>query len=161
MGDPKKTTKKFQGPKHPWQAERIKEEIKLVREFGLTNKKEVWRTNSLIKTWRERAKEILRLPEERKKQAQEELFRLLIRLDILPENAKLEDVLEVLIPEVLERRLQTQVYKQSMANTVKQARQFIVHNKVFVNGKLINSPSYLVKKEDKLSVSAKLKPVAK
>lgn len=161
MGDPKKSTKKFSTPMHPWQGDRIKEEIKLVREFGLANKKEIWKTNSLIKNWRERAKETLRLSEERKKLAQEELFKVLFNLNILEKNAKLDDILSIELPAVLERRLQTQVYKQGMANTIRQARQFVVHNKIFVNGKLINAPSYLVKKEDKLSISAKLKPVAK
>jgi len=161
VGDPKKLARKFDTPRHPWQADRIKEEITLVREFGLSNKKEVWRTSSLVKNWRERAKKILRLTDERRKQAEDELFGMLLKLNILQKGAKLDDVLAITTPEVLERRLQTQIYKQSIANTVKQARQYIVHNKIFVNGKLINSPSYLVKKEDKLSISAKLKPVAK
>ena len=35
--------------------------------------------------------------------------------------------------DILERRLQTVVYKMGLANSVKQARQFILHRKVVVN----------------------------
>jgi len=153
MGDPKKSTKKFQTPKHPWQSDRIDEEIRLTNEFGLANKKEIFKTNSLLRNWRNQAKNVLRLPEEKKKQAEEELFKTLLNLNILQKGAKLDDVLAIILPEILERRLQTQIYKKGMAKTIKQARQFIVHRKVLVNGKILSAPSYLVRKEDKLSLA--------
>ena len=34
--------KQYASPRHPWQAERIKEEMDLVKRYGLKNKKEVW-----------------------------------------------------------------------------------------------------------------------
>ena len=44
----------------------------------------------------------------------------------------------------MERRLQTLLYRKHMARTIKQARQFIVHQQVAVGDKKITAPSYLV-----------------
>ncbi len=41
MGDPKKIRKKYETPVHPWQKTRIVEEIALLKEYGLKNKKEI------------------------------------------------------------------------------------------------------------------------
>ena len=43
MGDPRKIRKKYETPTHPWQKDRIDEEKTLTIEFGLKNKKEIWR----------------------------------------------------------------------------------------------------------------------
>ncbi|MDP7610203.1 MAG: 30S ribosomal protein S4, partial [Candidatus Woesearchaeota archaeon] len=43
MGDPKKQRKKYSKPSHPWQTERIEVEKVLMKEYGLKNKKEIWR----------------------------------------------------------------------------------------------------------------------
>lgn len=161
MGDPRKARKKYQTPMHPWQAGRIAEEIKLQSEFGLANKREIWKADSILRVWRNRAKKALRLVGERRKRAEDELFRRIIQLDLLKENAKLDDVLAITLPALLDRRLQTQVHKQGMANTVRQARQFIAHKKVFVDGKLISAPSYLVRKADKITLSASIASLLK
>ena len=43
MGDPRRLKKRYSAPSHPWQKERIEEEIVLTREYGLRNKKEIWK----------------------------------------------------------------------------------------------------------------------
>ena len=40
MGDPKFSRKTYDTPSHPWQGERIKAEVEIVRAFGLKNKTE-------------------------------------------------------------------------------------------------------------------------
>ena len=40
MGDPKKHRKKLKKPSHPWQKERILEEIELKKEFGFFSARE-------------------------------------------------------------------------------------------------------------------------
>ena len=70
---------------------------------------------------------------------------------ILDEKAGLDDVLSLTLRDILEKRLQTIVYRKSMSLTVSQARQFIVHNKILVNSKKVNSPSYLVKVADEIA----------
>jgi len=65
----------------------------------------------------------------------------------------LEDVLGLTVRDILERRLQTQVYKKGLARTIKQARQLIVHGFIAVDGRTVSRPGYLVTadEEDKLS----------
>jgi len=53
-------------------------------------------------------------------------------------------VLGLTINDVLDRRLETVVFKKGFARTCKQARQFILHGHVLVGGKKLTSPSHLV-----------------
>jgi len=56
----------------------------------------------------------------------------------------LDEVLEIKLRNILERRLSNIVYKNKLARTPIQARQFVVHRHVTVNGKLVDSPSFMV-----------------
>ena len=85
----------------------------------------------------------------------------LFKLNIIEKDAQVDDVLALNVRDVLERRLQTQVYKQGLSNSVKQARQFIVHNKILINDKIITSPSYLIKKTDKITLVSGFVPKIK
>jgi len=151
MGDPKFAKKKYKTPGHPWEASRIKEETQLQREYGLKNKKELWKMEAHLRGWQEQARQIAGLSGEAKDKAEASLVGKISKLGILTKGARIDDVLSLTIREVLERRLQTQLYKQGMALTPKQARQFIVHNKIEVNNVRVNAPSFLVKITDKLS----------
>ena len=73
-----------------------------------------------------------------------ELLGHLARTGILPESAALEDILDLNVEDILRRRLQTIVYKKGLARTPKEARMFVVHGHITLNGKKINSPSYVV-----------------
>lgn len=53
---------------------------------------------------------------------------------------------------LLEMRLQTQVYRMGYARTIFQARQFVTHQHVTVNGKLVDIPSYTCKVGDVIAV---------
>ena len=52
MGDPKFSRKSYDTPSHPWQGERIKAENEVVRQFGLKNKTEVWKADTLLRNFR-------------------------------------------------------------------------------------------------------------
>lgn len=58
---------------------------------------------------------------------------------------------------LLERRLDNIVYRLGFASSRSQARQLVRHNHFLVNGKKVNIPSYLVKKDDKIEVKEKSK----
>ena len=58
---------------------------------------------------------------------------------------------------LLERRLDTVIYRSKFATTVFSARQIINHGHIKVNGKRVNIPSYLVKEEDTIEVRDKSK----
>ncbi|MHA1558320.1 MAG: 30S ribosomal protein S4 [Alphaproteobacteria bacterium] len=59
--------------------------------------------------------------------------------------------------ELLERRLDTFVYRAKWCATVFGARQLVNHGHVRVNGKRINIPSYTLKDGDVMSLSDKMK----
>ncbi len=107
--------------------------------------------NSLLRTWRSRARIIAAMRGEKREKEEAILIAKLQKLGVLGEKASLDDVLSLEQDVIFEKRLQTVVYKMGMANTVKQARQFVVHGKVTVNGIIVNGPSYIVKAKDKIS----------
>ena len=61
---------------------------------------------------------------------------------------------------LLERRLDTVIYRAKFAVTVFAARQLINHGHIKVNGKKVNIPSYLTKTEDTIEIKDKSKEIA-
>lgn len=55
----------------------------------------------------------------------------------------------------LERRLDNVLYRLQLAQTRAQARQFVVHGHVLVNGKKVNIPSYLTRTDETIGLSTK------
>ncbi len=157
MGYPGKNRKSYDTPKHPWQAARMGPEVELVKKYGLRNKREVWKAHSALKKYRELARKLLaesakgQLKGHVKMDADNILGRLK-RHGLLKNEAGLDDILSLDVTNFLERRLQTQVHKQGLANTVKQARQFIVHGHIAVAGKKITVPGYIVPTGEELSL---------
>ena len=152
MGDPRFNRKKYETPKHPWEAERIKEEWELQKKYGLKNKREIWKAKSLLRNFRGQARQLqakLRYGNPQAEKEQKLLFDKLIRLGILNEaNATLDAVLSLTVEDILRRRLQTIVYLKGLARTPKQARQFIVHGHIAIGDRKVTIPSYLVRKEE-------------
>lgn len=153
MGDPKKQRKKYKTPKHPFQKDRIHNEIILVGKYGLRNKKEIWRASTILRGLRNHARRSLALPDEEQEKARSLLVGKLNRLGILPTDATLDDVLKLNIEDILNRRLQTLVQKQGLSNSIYHARQLITHGHIAIGGRRVTSPGYLVYKEDENSIS--------
>lgn len=145
MGHPRKSRKKYDTPSHPWNADRIKEENKLVRKYGLKTKKEIWKAETMVKRYRRDARELLGMSSEQNVTERQQLLSHLIKLGFLAKEAKLEDVLNLTLEDVLRRRLQTMVHQKGLANTAKQSRIMVVHGHIALAGKKIDAPSYLVK----------------
>ncbi len=148
MGDPRKPKKKYNRPAHPWQAVRLEEEAKLVKEYALKNKKEIWKSASVVKRFKSKAKQLIASTRPQAKKEEKDILDRLVKLKLLPKDSKIEDVLDIPITTVFERRLQTQVYKKGLARTPAQARQMITHRHVTVKGIAVNIPSYIVTAED-------------
>ena len=144
MGSPKKQRKKFSAPSHPWQKERILKEQELVREYGLKRKYEIWKMSSILKNFTSQAKNLVTAKTAQSEKERSQLLKKLSSLGLISQNAKIEDVLSLTLKDVMERRLQTLLYRRHLARTIKQARQFIVHQQVAVGDKKITAPSYLV-----------------
>ena len=146
MGQPRKSRKKYNTPPHPWNAERIKNENKLMTKYGLKNKKEIWKADTLVRTYSREARYLLGFDADQMKKEKLELLGHLARTGVLPEGAALEDILDLNVEDILRRRLQTIVFQKGLARTPKEARMFVVHGHIALNGKKINSPSYVVLK---------------
>ncbi len=144
MGDPKIIKRKFEYPPHPWQKSRIEEEKGLMKEYGLKNKTEVWKMASRAKNFSNQAKRLTASESGQSKREEEQLLTRLTRLGLLPGGSSIDDVLSLTVKDLLERRLQTIVFKKGLAKSIGQARQFITHQHIIVNGKIITSPSSLV-----------------
>jgi len=132
------------------------EEGQIKEEFGLKNKTEIWKTEAKVKEMRERAKNLISAP----KEEQQKFFD---RLNSIGLNVKsIGDVLALDKKDYLQRRLQTVLVRKTLARTIRESRQLIVHKKVSVDGKVVNIPSYIVSTEleDKITVKAK-KPAVK
>ena len=92
---------------------------------------------------------------------QKVLFEQLNKIGIKANS--LTDAFAVDTRAYLARRLQTIVFKKGLSNTIKEARQKIVHRKISVDGKVINKPSYIVpvELEDKITIKNKKKSAIK
>ena len=144
MGDPRKFTNKYENPKKLWTVQRIKEESALKTEFGLKSMRELWVMAQELKKVRREARRLLSLTEEERKVDEETLMAKLARLDILKQGSKVEDVLSLTSRDVLERRLQSRVYRKGLAKSMKQARQLITHGFIAIGDRKVSAPSYLV-----------------
>ncbi len=154
MGNPRKTRKTYQGPSHPWQKTRIDEEKRLKDKYYYKNKKELWKVTSKLRNYRRQARRLIPLlgtsqGELEKKQIVDKLS----LYGLVTKDAQLDNILKLEIEDILNRRLQTLVYRKGLANTIKQARQFITHGLVKINNNTINSPSYMVKVSEEAGIT--------
>ncbi len=162
MGHPRKSRKTYDTPPHPWNADRIKEENKLINKYGLKNKKEIWKAETMVRRYRRDARYLLGLSTEQTEHERDQLLGHLVRLGIMAENSSLENVLDLTVEDVLRRRLQTMVHQKGLSRTAKEARVFVVHGHIAMDGKKIDSPSYMVKRgQEELIGFYPSSPVAK
>ncbi len=152
MGDPRKLSNKYDTPKKPWDKERIGEEAELMQTYGLKNKRELWTIETFLRKKRQNARKLLSLELEERAKREKELMDNLQKIGLTKGKASLDDVLGLKIQEILERRLQTIVWRKNLANTAKQARQFITHGHISVNGKRVSVPGYVVLADEENSV---------
>ncbi|HZX44920.1 MAG TPA: 30S ribosomal protein S4 [Candidatus Nanoarchaeia archaeon] len=148
MGHPKLKSRKFSKPLHPWQKERIEEEKQLLADFGLKNKEEVWKANSLLSKYAKQAKNLIALTTPQAELTKQQLLSKMNSLGLVNETAKIEDILTITVRDILSRRLETFVHRNGLARTIRQARQLITHEHILVAGEKITSPSYIVSRKE-------------
>lgn len=150
MGDPKFSRRRYETPAQPWEGERIKAENEMLQKYGLKNKRELWTAQSMVRRLRSQSRELqarLRTGDPQADKETTELLKRCARLALLPlEGATLNDVLALNTQAILDRRLQTVVYRKGLAFTARQARQMIVHGHASVDGRKVTIPGYLVKR---------------
>ena len=155
MGNPKLPRRKYDTPSHPWQGDRIKFENEVISKFGLKNKREVWKAQSLVHNFRHQARQLnarLRMADVQAEKEKNQLLERLTDLGVLMPNSNLNDVLSLGLEGILNRRLQTQVYLKGLAHSTKQARQFIVHGHISIDGRKVTIPGYFVKHNEEAKI---------
>jgi len=137
----KKQKSKFERPRRPWDKVRIEEEKKIMQNYGLRRKKEIWREESILRNYRRLARSLAAV---RDKEKEKILLGKLFRMGMISKEAGLDDVLVLTVENILDRRFQTIVFKKGLAKNLKQARQYIVHGHIAFEGRRIKWPSMLV-----------------
>jgi small subunit ribosomal protein S4 len=116
--------------------------------YGLRNKRELWRTQTEVARIRNQARALLALPSEVRADKEKRLLNFLNRLGLVKEGATLDDILNLKVEDLLERRLQTIVMKKVNTRSPYQARQIVSHGHVSVGNRKVNIPGYLVRIEE-------------
>ncbi len=151
----KRKHKTYSRPKRPFDKPRIEEEAGIMEEFGLKNKREIWKAEAKVKSIREKAKKLI----SSKPEEQQLLFNKLNKMGLKVNS--ISSVLSLDKQDYMKRRLQTIVVAKKLASTPKQARQLIVHKKVFVDGRAVDTPSYVVPIELENKITLKEKKIQK
>jgi small subunit ribosomal protein S4 len=153
LGDPKKQRKKFDTPRFPWQIGALDTELKLLGQYGLRNKREIWRHKTLLSKYRGIGRSLLGMSTQERKKQEKQILDRLHRLGILAEESALDDVLDLKLEDILERRLQTLVFQRGLAQSIQQSRQLITHGHIAIEGKRVSTPSYLVLKDEETKIA--------
>ncbi|KAJ3413076.1 40S ribosomal protein S9 [Chytridiales sp. JEL 0842] len=141
-------SKTYKVPKRPFESERLDQELKLAGEYGLRNKREIYRVGLTLSKIRRAARDLLTRPDKDPRRLFEgnALIRRLIRIGVLDETkAKLDYVLGLKVEDFLERRLQTQVFKLGLAKSIHHARVLIRQRHIRVGKQIVNIPSFMVR----------------
>lgn len=75
--------------------------------------------------------------------------------NLFDEAAKQEGSTGTVFLQLLESRLDNVVYRLGIAYTRRQARQFVAHGHILVNGKRVDVPSYRLRPGDEIEVAAR------
>jgi len=147
----RKIKKKLKKPRQPWNKERIEKENIMMKTYGLRRKREIWKAESILRSMRRRTRN---LAAKRDKIQEKVLLDKLNKMGLLDKSATLDDILSLTVENILERRLQTIIFRKKLANTPKQARQLITHGHIIIDGRKTVYPSFLIPNhlENKISL---------
>ncbi|KAM3130994.1 ribosomal 40S subunit protein S9B [Paramecium bursaria] len=129
--------------------------MKLIGKYGLKNKREAWRVQLTVARIRKAARELLTLdPKDPRRLFEgEALIKRMLRYGLINQEEKnLDFVLGITDYKMLERRLQTLIFKTKQANSIHHARVLIRQRHIRVGKRLVNSPSFLVRIDSEKNV---------
>ncbi len=152
MGDPRRPKNVFKKPRRPWSSDQLMQELQIIGKYGLRNKRELWKAQTELSRIRKQARALLALPHEVRHDKETGLLKWLNRLGLVSEAATLDDVLNLKIENLLERRLQSVILRKGFVKTTYQARQAVVHGHAVIKDRIVNIPSYIVKRDEEQEV---------
>ena len=152
MGDPRKAKKLYRRPRMIWTTDQLNAELYIMGSYGLRNKRELWKAQTEVARIRNQARALLALSTEARGEKEKRLLNFLNRLGLAKEGATLDDILNLKVEDLLERRLQTIVMKKSGTKSPYQARQVVSHRHVSIGNRKVNIPGYLVRIEEESQI---------
>jgi small subunit ribosomal protein S4 len=157
MGDPRRQKKKYVSPKRPFDTDRFEQELQLVGSYGLRNKKELWKHRTELSNYRRTARTLQALSVAERAQMERELVDKLVRYGVLTAEPSLDSVLDLTLENLLERRLQTIVFRKGLAASMHHARQLVTHGHVSLDSARVTTPARLITvgEEDRITYSMK------
>ncbi|MGB1365692.1 MAG: 30S ribosomal protein S4 [Candidatus Poseidoniaceae archaeon] len=151
MGEPKFSRPKFDTPPHPWKKARIEEEHLIQANHGLKNMREIWKAKSQLRRHRRQAMRLIGMidtTEGHGMREKDDLLRSLHHKGLITKEASLDDILSLSAEDILNRRLQAQVYYKGLACSLKQARQLVTHGHICIGDQKVTIPSYPVTRDE-------------
>lgn len=157
MGNARRDRRIATHPLKPWNKDTLVKELQLMGIHGLKNKRELWTVLTTAKSDKKRARTLLITTDEKEFMIHgRALLNKLIKDGLISsvdfndaEDIKraLREVLNFDLNHYLERRLQYQVFKSGIARNVHHARCMIYKGQVCVKGRVVKTPSFVVKSE--------------
>jgi len=141
MGAPRLNRRKYEKPKDMWNSQRIASDRALIREYGLSNMKEVWKVQTELGKIRRNVRSLL---SQKQQSTEGAIINRLVKLGILQPGANIDSLLDLDDRKFLERRLQSIVFRKGLAKSMLQARQLVTHGFIAINGKKVTIPGYMV-----------------
>jgi small subunit ribosomal protein S9e len=141
-------SKTYKTPRRPFEKERLDAELKLCGEYGLRCKREIWRVQLALAKIRKAARLLMtKDPKDPTRLFQgQALVDRLVSFGLLQEDEReLDFVLQMSTSKLMERRLQTKVFRSGLAKSIHHARVLIKQRHIRVGKQLVNIPSYLVR----------------
>ncbi len=117
-------------------------------EYGLRNKRELWRYKTMLSEMRGIARSLLAKSGSEREEAEQAFLTRLRRMGLAGEATSVDDTLDLDIRNLLERRLQSIVFRGGLAGSPSQARQLITHGHIAVGDHVVSVPGYLVSRAD-------------
>jgi len=94
-------------------------------------------------------------PLETRTEDEKKFLQFLERRGLIAAESSLDDVLNLAVEDLLERRLQTMVWRKGFAQTPYHARQLVNHSHILVKGRAVTVPSLIVRKEEESTIETR------
>jgi len=144
MGDPRRQKKKYVTPKRPFDSDRFEQELLLIGTYGLRNKKELWKHKTDLSRYRRQARNLLALSLDERALQEKELVDKLVRNGVLMAEPSLDQVLDLTLDNILDRRLQTIIFRKGLACSPHHARQLVTHGHIALDGARVTTPRRII-----------------
>ncbi|KAJ9090068.1 ribosomal 40S subunit protein S9B [Entomophthora muscae] len=129
---PRNYSKTAKVPRRPFESERIDQELKLVGEYGLRNKREIWRIGYTLSNIRRAARELLKLDEKDTRR-------------LFEGNALIRRLISLRISWSVVFRLK--FLNSDLLNLIHHARVLIRQRHIRVGKQIVTVPSFVVRLE--------------